>query len=113
LFVTDGRPEKSFRVEVHAGWKVAGWPFGKLDIDDEQLTVRSSPLPWIRPRSASREAIGEICLRTMWPVYVLRFAESAGALAGVRVVLALRPNRILRELGSRGYSVIDFGILPK
>lgn len=109
--MTGGRPRRTFSVEVHAGWKVAGWPFGKLDVDG-QLTVRSAPWPWIRPRSASRESVGEIRVRLMGSLHYLRFADCAGDLAGVRLVLPIRPNHILRELSSRGYSVIGHGVLP-
>lgn len=48
----------------------------------------------------------------MGPLYYLRFADCAGDLAGVRLVIPIRPNQILRELKSRGYSVVEHGILP-
>jgi len=99
---------KTFRVEAHVGRKVAAWPFGSLDIGDQGLTVRSSLLPWIRPRSASRHAIGDISIhRQRRTLDYLRFTDSAGALSGVRLVLPVRPQRIVDELRSRGYSVTD------
>lgn len=69
--------------------------------------MRSSPLPWIRPRSASKQAIGDISLYRRWALDHLRFADSAGALSGVRLELPIRSKSILGELSSRGYSVID------
>jgi hypothetical protein len=94
-------------VEAHVGRKVAGWPFGRLDIDDEDLTVRSSPLPWIRPRSASKQSIGNISLYRRWSLDHLGFADSADALSKVRLALPVRSKRIVNELRSRGYPVID------
>ncbi len=105
--LVDVSDTKTFGVEVHAGRKVAGWPFGRLSISNEELTIRSSPLRWIRARSASRDAVGQISVHRWGPLDILKFADASSAFSSVVLVLPVCPTRIVKELREHGYTVTE------
>jgi len=106
---------KTFAVGAYVERKVAGWPFGRLDIDDDVITVRCAPIPWFSPHRVSRDAITEISIYKNLVLDHLKFEDSGGVFAKVSLDLPVRPRRIIRELQSRGYPIVDHrrkSILP-
>jgi hypothetical protein len=83
---------------------------------DEELTMRSSPTGWIRARSASREAVGEISVYERTEIRFsilrgrrlddLRFEDPESPFSGVSLMLPRR-TQIIEDLRARGYSVTD------
>lgn len=98
---------KTFAVGAYVGCKAAGWPFGRLDIDDDMITVRCAPIPWFSPLSVSREAITEISIYKNRVLDHLKFNDSGAVFAKVSLDLPVRPRRIIKELRSRGYPLVD------
>jgi hypothetical protein len=72
--VSGVRVSRSFGADIQVGRRGVRWPFGRFVISDEELTVRSSPTRWIRVRSASREAVGEISVTSAPKSAFLSFA---------------------------------------
>jgi hypothetical protein len=114
--VSEVRASRSVGADVQVGRRGVKWPFGRFVISDEELTVRSSPTRWIRVRSASKNAVGEISFYERVEIYLpilhwrrldnLRFEDPDSPFFGVSLMLPRR-TRIIEELRARGYSVID------
>jgi hypothetical protein len=93
---------------------VIGW----LVVSDQGLTVRPWPLirRWIPERSASKDAVGDICVGQIVHLYLpvihwrrreaVRFESRECPLSGVLLELHRRA-RIADELRARGYAVMD------
>lgn len=111
---------RSFRALIQVksgpgrGWSGIGW----LVVGDQGLTVRAWPLirRWIPERSASKDAVGVICVDQILHVYLpiihwrrqetVRFENPDCPLTGVLLELRRRA-RITDELSARGYAVMD------
>jgi hypothetical protein len=114
--VSGVRVSRSFGADIQVGRRGVRWPFGRFVISDEELTVRSSPTRWIRVRSASREAVGEISVyeRTEIRFPILRgrrrddvrFEDPDSPFFGVALMLPRR-QQIIEDLRARGYAVTD------
>ena len=107
---------RSVGAGIQVGRRGVGWPFGRFVIGSEELTVRSSLARWIRARSASRGAVGEISVYERVDIQLpilrwrrldnLRFEDPDSPFFGVSVMLPRR-TRIIEELCAHGYTVID------
>jgi hypothetical protein len=110
------KASRSFGADIQVGRRGARWPFGRFVIGDEELTVRSSPIRWIRARSASREAAGEISVYERVEIRLpilrgrrlddLRFEDPGSPFFGVTLMLPTR-MQIIEDLRARGYAVTD------
>ena len=98
---------RSFAVGAYVGRKAAGWPFARLDVADDSITVRCWPLPWFGPRMVNKRAIIEISLKKNTVLDHLKFIDSENSFARVSVDLPIRPKRVISELRARGYPVVD------
>jgi hypothetical protein len=107
---------RSFVADIQVGRRGVRWPFGRFVIGDEELTVRSSPARWIRARSASRQAVGNISVYERVEIRIpilrgrrlddLRFEDPGSPFFGVSLMLPRR-TQIIEDLRARGYSVTD------
>ena len=98
-----GNP-KTFAVSVIVGRLIGSpWPFGRLQISDEAITVRSI----FRAKTCTKSEITGIYLERLGPQNQLLFEDAAGKMAGVAVVLAMRVKGVVGELRRRGYLVVD------
>ena len=104
------------RVDLTVGRRGVRWPYGRFVVGDHELTVRASLTGWwIRERSVSKDAVGEISVSSRIVVHlpvlrwrrveVVRFGPGS-AFADVRLTVPRR-RRIADELRGRGYSVTD------
>jgi len=100
-------PSRTFLVEAHVGRVIAGWPFGRFDIGDDELTVRSWLIPLFRPRSVPRSTITEVAVCRRLFMHRVRITDSAGACADISLALAGSAGPIIGELQRRGYPVAD------
>jgi hypothetical protein len=98
---------RTFAVGAYVGRKAAGWPFARLDVSDDRLTVRCWPLPWFRPRTVSKEEIAAVEVGKNTVIDHLSFQVEGGAFEKVSIDLPVRPKRVIRELKARGYVVVD------
>jgi hypothetical protein len=98
---------RSFAVGAYVGRKAAGWPFGRLDVADDNITVRCWPLPWFGPQTMSKETIIEISLEKSLTLDHLKFVDSENSFTKVSVDLPVRSKRAISELKARGYPVVD------
>jgi len=95
---------KTFIVSTLIGHLVGTpWPFGRLEISDEAITVRTA----FRERTCPKSEITDISLERLGPNYQLLFEDATGKMANVVVVLAMRVKGVVGELRSRGYPVVD------
>ncbi len=98
---------RSFCVQVKVGFRIAGWPFGRLDIGDEELRVRTWLLPSVRRHSVRKEAVTKIYSYQRAGRHRLKFEDTGGAFAKVSVSLLTGRRAIVEELRYRGYPVIQ------
>lgn len=118
--MAESTPGGSCRVQMRAdltvGRRGVRWPYGRFVVGDHELTVRASLTGWwIRERSVSKDAVGEISVSSRIVVHlpvlrwrrveVVRFGPGS-AFADVRLRVPRR-RRIADELRGRGYSVTD------
>jgi len=96
---------KTFAATVRVRRRMAGAPFGRLDISDERVTVRSWFPAWIGPHSAPKGTITEVTVYG-WPAIYIKFTDDHGALLHA-AVNAVRSRRVIREFRARGYPVVD------
>ena len=108
---------RTFGVAFRVGRGPVGvsWPFGRLDVDDDELVLRSiPPAPWSsRPCTVRKDALREITLHGTRPVsyLVLDYAEQDRKRARVRPQF-FNSNTIISELQARGYPVLDCRVSP-
>lgn len=95
----------TFAVSAAIGHQLVGtpWPFGRLAISDDAITVRTM----FRERTCPKSEISCISLEWFGPEKRLLFDDAAGRLADVTVLLARRVRGVVRELQRRGYPVVD------
>jgi hypothetical protein len=100
----DSGHRKTFVVSVLIG-RFAGtpWPFGRLHISDQGITVSSV----FRQRSCPKSEITAITLERFGPQNHLLFEDASGKLSAVSVVIIMRVKSVVGELGRRGYPVMD------
>ena len=100
----EGKKQKTFVVSVIIGNFVGSpWPFGRLYICDEAITVRTI----FRERNCPRSEITDVSLERLGPQNQLLFQDVAGRMAGVAVVMAMKVSGVVDELRRRGYPVVD------
>ncbi len=75
---------KTFAATVRVRRRMAGAPFGRLDISDEGITVRSWFPAWIGPHSAPKGTITELIFYG-WPAIYIKFTDDQGKLGDVAV----------------------------
>ncbi len=91
--------QKTFVVSALIGHLVGSpWPFGRLEICDEAITVRTI----FRERTCPKSEITDISLERLGPQNQLLFEDTAGKMADVAVVLAMRVKGVVGELRRRG-----------
>jgi hypothetical protein len=119
--VTETTTAKSLRTELRVdltvGRRAVTWPFGRLVVDDRELTVRSAATRWIPALSVGKDAVGEISATWRIEIHlpilhwrrvdVLSF-EPSSPFADVSIKLSPR-KRIVDVLRARGYVVIEEG----
>jgi hypothetical protein len=95
---------KTFAVSAMIG-RLTGtpWPFGRLDIGDEAITVRT----FFKEKRCPKSEVTDISLERLGPQYQLVFEDEAGKMADVTVGLAMRVKGVVGELRRRGYPVVD------
>jgi hypothetical protein len=98
---------RTFIVELHVGHKAAGYPWGRLDIDDDALTVRCVPLPWFGPYTVQRSALQQITVGCAFHIPRLHFDYNEPGHKRVAVFMAYKSGQILDELRLRGYPFVD------
>src|SRR5260370_4828361 len=74
---------------------MAGGPFGRLDISDERVPVRSWFPAWIGPHSAPKGTITEMTV-SGWPAIFIKFTDDHGTLLDA-AVNPVRSRRVIRE----------------
>lgn len=79
------------------------WPFGRFEVSDNAVTVRTM----FRERTCPRSEIREISLAWFGPNKQLMFDDPAGKMADVTVFLAMRVQGVVGELRRHGYPVVD------
>jgi len=90
---------------------MAGAPFGRLDISDDDVTVRSWFPDWIRPHSVPKATITQVTVYG-WPAIFIKFTDDHGTLLDMAVT-PVRSRRVIRELRARGYPVVDLRLLHR
>ncbi len=104
-------PAKSFAATVRVRRRIAGAPFGRLDISDEGVTIRSWFPAWIGSLSAPKATITEVTVYG-WPAIYIKFIDNHGTLADM-AVNPVGSRRVIRELRARGYPVVDVRLLHR
>lgn len=95
---------KTFVVSVIIGRAFGSpWPFGRLHVSDETITVRTM----FREKTCPKSEITEISLERLGPQNQLLFEDAGGKMTGVAVVLAVRVKSVVGELRRLGYPVVD------
>jgi hypothetical protein len=80
-----------------------GWPFGRFEISDDAVTVRTMS----NERSCPKSEITSISLVWYGPNKQLLFDDATGKMADATVFLAMRVKGVVGELQRRGYPVVD------
>ena len=100
----ENKNRKTFVVSVIMGhFFCSPWPFGRLYISGEEITVRTI----FREKTCPKSEITDISLERLGPQNQLVFDDAAGKMAGVAVVLAMRVKGVVSELQRLGYPVVD------
>lgn len=95
---------KTFVVSALIGHAVGTpWPFGRLHISDETVTVSTV----FKGKTCLKSEITGISLQKFGPQNQLLFEDATGKMAGVTVVLSMRVEGVVGELRRRGYPVVD------
>jgi len=95
---------KTFVVSTLIGHLVGTpWPFGRLFISDDSITVRTM----FKERSCPKSEVTDISLERFGPNYQLLFEDAEGTMADAMVVLAMRVKGVVGQLQRRGYPVVD------
>lgn len=78
-------------------------PFGRLEIRDEAIAVRSI----FREGTCLKSEITDISLECLGSQYQLVFEDAEGKLSDVVVALIMRVHGVVGELRRRAYPVVD------
>ena len=100
-------PCKVFLVEAHVRRRIASMPFGRFEVGDEDLVVRSWLLPLIKPLSVRKESVIEISVYRRLNLYRLRVKDSEAIFSEVSLALPYSADSMVRELKRRAYPVVD------
>ncbi|HEY7145604.1 MAG TPA: hypothetical protein VH637_15285 [Streptosporangiaceae bacterium] len=100
------RSYRSFSVQVRAGLAVAGWPFGRIDVGDSELAVRSFLFPSVRRRSVRKESVVRVYAYKRMGRHRLKVDDTDGAFSNVSVSLIMQRQGVIDELRLRGYPVV-------
>lgn len=101
-----GHACKKFRVTYFDGLRAASWPLGTFTICDHRLAFRFWFRLWISPRLVPRGAIERIEVYHNLGVAHLRVSGVEAPL-NLRVQLPYSVDRVVLELRSRGYPLVD------
>jgi hypothetical protein len=98
------KDQKTFVVSAVIGHLVGSpWPFGRLHISDQAITVCTLS----KEKTCPKSQITGIFVDRLGPQNQLLFEDATGAMADVTVVLAMRVKGVAGELRRRGYPVVD------
>jgi hypothetical protein len=98
------KDRKIFVVSAMIGHLVGSpWPFGRLRISDEAITVHTL----FRGKTCLKSEITGIFVDRLGPQNQLLFEDAAGTMADVTVVVAMRVKGVAGELRRREYPVVD------
>ena len=100
-------PARTFVVDATVGRKMAGMPWGRLDVADDELVVRCWLIPAFRPRSVTRSTITAIFLYRRMSRNRLKVEDIEGAFSAVSIALPVKAEAVIEELRQRGYPIID------
>jgi hypothetical protein len=98
---------RTFIVGVWVGRRIVSWPFGRLDINDDSLGVRSRPAFQLRGREAVKGSVQTISIKRRSGTTLLKIRDSGDAFSSVIVQMPLGSAKIVDELRRRGYPVTD------
>jgi hypothetical protein len=99
---------KTFSVQIFVGHRVVSWPFGKLDISDEAITVRSRPAWMLKRRTASHRTINRVLIRHHWAQKVITIEDTDGVFSKINVNSQLMGyGKLQAQLEHCGYVVAD------
>ena len=98
---------QTFTVGARLGRRIAGWPFGRLDVADDGLGLRFWPAARFSPRSAPKGTIVTVRIRRRYLRTFLDIEDSAGVFRDVGLEIPYGVSRLVSELNCRGYPVID------
>jgi len=92
---------RTFRVTAGIGWRSAGWPFGRIDVSPETITLRSRFLP-LPVRVIQRQDIDAIEVWVLSGAARLRIRPVAG-MSMERLSITTSSTRPLSALNQAGY----------
>jgi hypothetical protein len=98
---------RTFPVGTYVGRKVAGWPFGRLDVSETEVSVRCWPFAWFTTRSVAKENVAGVSVKRKMARSMLTIDDSAGDFAGVSVEISVGAGKIIDEFKRCGYPVHD------
>jgi hypothetical protein len=98
---------QTFTVGARLGRRVAGWPFGRLDVADDALGLRFRPAGRFSPRSAAKDTVVAVRVRRRHLRTFLDIEDSGGVFRDVGLEIPYGVGRLVGELRGRGYPVID------
>lgn len=98
---------RTFTVGARLGHRIAGWPFGRLDVADDALGLRFWPATRFSPRSAAKDTIVAVRVRRRHLRVFLDIEDDGEVFRDVGLDIPCGVNRLVGELTGRGYPVID------
>lgn len=94
-------------VGARIGHRFVGWPFGRLDISDDALVLRSWPALGSSPRSAQKPTVMKVSVNRSLQRVLLTIEDSGGVFENIKVEVPYKIEQLMAELRNRGYFVID------
>ena len=76
---------KTFRVDIFIGHRIVSWPFGRLDVSEQELTVRARPAWMLGPRTAQRDRVTSVQIRRRHFVNAITINDRDRTFANVQV----------------------------
>jgi glycerol kinase len=98
---------RPFAVGVYVGRRIVSWPFGRLDVKDDSLSVRSRPSFQLARREALRENVEAISIVKRSGTTLLRIRDTGNVFSDIIVQIPLRSAKIVHELRRQGYPVVE------
>jgi hypothetical protein len=97
--------KRTYRVTaLVGGWRSLPWPFGLLDIEDDDLTIRSWHWSWwVQDQRVARSDIEGIEVSRRFGVVQLALRVKSGRPWKVRIANSQSSQRVLRDLSTQGY----------
>jgi hypothetical protein len=98
-------PGRTFVVGVWVGRRIVSWPFGRLDVNDDSLGVRSRPAFQLRRREAAKGSVQAISVERRSGTYLLKIRDTADAFSNIIVQMPVGSAKIVDELRKYGYPI--------